>query len=166
MLSYSSGIVASIIRTIVFSTTDPIKDVTYTHVELVNWTIIEPGLYLLAACALSFKPLFRMVAKALHLDAIITHSRSAIGRHTSKSNHTAKSHVDIHLETMKSAQSGGFTKLHAGLDRPDEDALVKDVGGMIMVTTTLEMDVESRRESDEYELRDCAGHQGDVDKAV
>ncbi|KAF2466687.1 uncharacterized protein BDR25DRAFT_163487, partial [Lindgomyces ingoldianus] len=71
-LTGSVGIIASIIRTVVFATTDPLVDVTFTHTELVNWTIIEPGMYLLAACALSFKPLFRMAAKALHLDSLVT----------------------------------------------------------------------------------------------
>lgn len=69
---------------------------TDKHVELINWTIIEPGLYLIAACALSFKPLFRMLAKALHLDSLITHTKSAIG-HTSsktKSSHTASAFSD------------------------------------------------------------------------
>ncbi|KAF2007735.1 hypothetical protein P154DRAFT_452904, partial [Amniculicola lignicola CBS 123094] len=72
----SVGIVASIIRVVVFSSTDPIVDVTWTHVELVNWTIIEPGMYLLAACAMSYKPLFRMVAKALRLNSLMTHTRT------------------------------------------------------------------------------------------
>jgi hypothetical protein len=46
------------------------------HVALVTWTIIEPGIYLLSACALSFKPLFRISAKAMHLHAFITHTKS------------------------------------------------------------------------------------------
>ncbi|KAF2026805.1 hypothetical protein EK21DRAFT_38597, partial [Setomelanomma holmii] len=70
-LTGSVGIVASIIRTIVFARTlaeaGPLVDGTFNHVALVNWTILEPGIYLLSACALSFKPLFRMFAKALHL---------------------------------------------------------------------------------------------------
>ncbi|KAF1973490.1 hypothetical protein BU23DRAFT_417780, partial [Bimuria novae-zelandiae CBS 107.79] len=66
-LTGSVGIVASIVRTVVFAQTNMLEDITFTNVPLINWTIIEPGLYLLAACALSFKPLFRMVAKTLHL---------------------------------------------------------------------------------------------------
>ncbi|KAF2737957.1 hypothetical protein EJ04DRAFT_421307, partial [Polyplosphaeria fusca] len=66
-LTGSVGIIASIIRTVVFARTDPLVDVTFTHADLVNWSIIEPGMYLIAACALSFKPLFRMFAKAFHL---------------------------------------------------------------------------------------------------
>ncbi|KAF2260983.1 hypothetical protein CC78DRAFT_417648, partial [Lojkania enalia] len=60
-LTGSVGIIASIVRVIVFSKTDPLFDITYTHTELVHWTIIEPGMYLLAACSLSFKPLLRMM---------------------------------------------------------------------------------------------------------
>ncbi|KAF2252600.1 hypothetical protein BU26DRAFT_394231, partial [Trematosphaeria pertusa] len=81
-LTGSIGIIASIIRTVVFARTDPLVDITFTNTALVNWTIIEPGMYLLAACALSFKPLFRMVAKALRLQSLITHTKSALGRTT------------------------------------------------------------------------------------
>ncbi|KAF2798255.1 hypothetical protein K505DRAFT_189223, partial [Melanomma pulvis-pyrius CBS 109.77] len=73
----SVGIVASIIRTVVFSRIS-VVDVTYTNTEVINWTLIEPGMYLLAACALSFKPLFHSVAKALHLSALVSHTRSYV----------------------------------------------------------------------------------------
>ncbi|KAJ4300698.1 hypothetical protein N0V90_002786 [Kalmusia sp. IMI 367209] len=114
-LTGSVGIIASIVRTIVFAQTDPLVDITYTNVALVNWTIIEPGLYLIAACALSFKPLFRMVAQALHLGALITHTKSALNKSSyTKTNRTQK---DIHMETFKSESSGGFTRLSDDSDR-------------------------------------------------
>lgn len=101
----SVGIVASVIRTIVFSNIDPLEDATYKHVELINWTIIEPGLYLIAACALSCKPLFRALAKALRLDHLITHTKSALGHHGSKtkSSHTTSA---MQLDTFKSSHAG------------------------------------------------------------
>ena len=36
-------------------------------------------MYLLSACALSFKPLLRSFAKALHLQGFMTHTRSTVG---------------------------------------------------------------------------------------
>ncbi|KAF2018438.1 hypothetical protein BU24DRAFT_170900 [Aaosphaeria arxii CBS 175.79] len=79
------GIVASIARTVVFGRVDPLDDPTFKTVELITWTIVEPGLYLFAACALSFKPLFRMVARGLHLDRLVTSTRTTYaGRKTGK----------------------------------------------------------------------------------
>ncbi|KAF2121791.1 hypothetical protein BDV96DRAFT_681862 [Lophiotrema nucula] len=144
-LTGSVGIIASIIRTVVFSRIDPLVDVTFTHTQIVNWTIVEPGMYLLAACALSFKPIFRMVAKALHLESFVTHSRSIVGKHTTKAGKLSRSttHSDVRMDTLKTAQSGGFTKLSAGQDQV-EDKFGKESGLKVMVTTTVEMDVEAR----------------------
>lgn len=45
---------------------------------LVIWTIIEPGIYLLSACALSFKPLLRTLMKSLRFTSLITHAKSTL----------------------------------------------------------------------------------------
>lgn len=83
LLINRSGIIASIARTVVFAKTfaeaGPLSDVTWNHVSLINWTMIEPGMYLLSACALSFKPLLCSFAKALNLQAFVTHTRSTAG---------------------------------------------------------------------------------------
>ncbi|ORY12762.1 hypothetical protein BCR34DRAFT_482258 [Clohesyomyces aquaticus] len=132
-LTGSIGIIASIIRTVVLSGIDPRADVTFSHTEIVNWSIIEPGMYLLAACALSFKPLFRIIAKTLHLESLLTHTRSTLGRHigkTGKTGKTSSTKSSLRMETFKSDQSG-FTKLHSGKDGGDEEMNVgtKDQDG-------------------------------------
>ncbi|KAL5371436.1 hypothetical protein PMIN06_012881 [Paraphaeosphaeria minitans] len=124
-LTGSVGIIASIVRTVVFTKTDILDDVTFTNVPLVNWTIIEPGLYLLAACALSFKPLFRMVAKALHLGPVLAHTKSALNRTShNKTNQTQQK--DIHMGTFKSGSGGSFTKLSDSADGEGNDADDRD----------------------------------------
>ncbi|CAI6338473.1 unnamed protein product [Periconia digitata] len=65
------GIVASVIRTYIFFMTDLSTDWTYTSVALIRWTLLEPSLYLLAACSLSFKPLFRLVIRFLQYHGIL-----------------------------------------------------------------------------------------------
>ncbi|CAE7210285.1 hypothetical protein P3342_012010 [Pyrenophora teres f. teres] len=69
-LTGSVGLVASILRAYVFvdvfSEVTAVTDVTWAHVSLVDTTMIEPGIYLLSACAISFKPLLRMFVKALN----------------------------------------------------------------------------------------------------
>ena len=79
-LTGSLGLIASVVRTAVFAETlaraGPLDDSTWNHVALVNWTIIEPGMYLISACALSFKPLFRIFAKVLRLQAFVSQTKS------------------------------------------------------------------------------------------
>ncbi|OAG06095.1 uncharacterized protein CC84DRAFT_1044209, partial [Paraphaeosphaeria sporulosa] len=53
----SIGLVTSIIRFVAFFT--PIVDGTWAAVSLLTWIIIEPSIYLWAACMLAFKPLLR-----------------------------------------------------------------------------------------------------------
>jgi hypothetical protein len=102
-----SGIIASVIRTVVFAQTlaeaGPLTDVTWNHVSLVNWTMIEPGMYLLSACALSFRPLLRSFAKALHLQGFMTHTRPTVGG--------TKSHVKKSF-TPTQTQPEGFELGH------------------------------------------------------
>lgn len=170
-LTGSIGIVASIIRTIVFSNIDPLDDATYKHVELINWTIIEPGLYLLAACALSFKPLFRMFAKALHLDTFITHSKSAAGRTGTKPK-SSSANSGIHLDTIKSSHAG-FHQLKSPLpvgvngapgNTEDMDFGCKgdlEAGKEIRIIVTRTSDVEEWKDRGRYSngsYDDAVGH--------
>jgi hypothetical protein len=142
--NFNRGIVASIIRTVVLLTTNPLIDATckfqlmlpadppalltqtptVTVVEIVNWTIIEAGLYLLAACALSFKPLFRFVAHSLHLTHLLTSTTqntfTGTSADPSKMNASSSHHHHeqkiIRMETFKSGSSGVFSKLGSGKD--------------------------------------------------
>ncbi|KAK8104508.1 uncharacterized protein PG998_011541 [Apiospora kogelbergensis] len=57
----SSGLVASILRFWAFSNTNSFIDATYNAVELIIWTVVEPGIYLLSACMLMYRPLLEKV---------------------------------------------------------------------------------------------------------
>ena len=165
----SVGIIASIIRTIVFAETDPLGDVTFTNVALVQWTIIEPGMYLMAACGLSYKPLFRMLARALHLDQLLTytHSRKHGITKTTRTGTFGTTQVDMELDKLKSARHGGFDKLDNGpdgaLDKDLELGHVRSKDSFnIVVTKTVEIQQEERREDedeDEWGLKDGLRHQ-------
>lgn len=64
-----------------------------------------------------------MVAKVLHLNALLTHTKSAFN----KSSHVktnATQQTDIHMETFKTASSGGFTKLGDGKDGDEPTGIV------------------------------------------
>ncbi|KAK6821155.1 hypothetical protein PG987_015555 [Apiospora arundinis] len=51
------GLVASILRFWAFSNTNSFIDATYNAVELIIWTVVEPGIYLISACMLMYRPL-------------------------------------------------------------------------------------------------------------
>ncbi|KAF7917047.1 uncharacterized protein EAE97_012067 [Botrytis byssoidea] len=60
-LTGSIGLITSILRCVAFFTNDPLKDGTWASVTFLNWSIIEPGVYLIACCLPSFRPLFSLV---------------------------------------------------------------------------------------------------------
>lgn len=160
-LTNTSGIIASIVRTIVFAKqlaeAGPLVDITWNHVALVNWTIIEPGMYLLSACALSFKPLFRMFAKALHLQAFITHTKSTF--QPGKSSTAKKSTTTTHTEyEMQDVNNGRFYRL---------SEISTSSGGSkkmeVLVTTTVDVETVS---GVKLEGKVLDGFEKDVGRAV
>jgi hypothetical protein len=104
----------------------------------------------MAACALSFKPLFRMVAKALHLDSILTHTSSLTGRKHTRSGKTGTT-ISIAMETFKSSHAG-FTKLDdSEVEVRKEERDSAKNGFSITVTHTVDMGV-ARKSEDEGRL--------------
>jgi hypothetical protein len=109
------------------------------HVALVNLTIIEPGIYLLSTCALSFRPLFRIVAKVLHLQAFITHTKSTLqpGKSYSAKKSTTTTHTDIHLHHLHFAGTGKFHRLSE-----DSDSSGRSKRMEVLITTTVDIETE------------------------
>lgn len=52
-----SGLIASVLRFLAFDKTSSFTDPTYNAVELIIWTVAEPGIYLIAACLITYRPL-------------------------------------------------------------------------------------------------------------
>ncbi|ROW10487.1 hypothetical protein VMCG_02038 [Cytospora schulzeri] len=53
----SIGLISSILRFVSFSNNNSFTDATWNAVELIIWTIAEPGIYLIAACLMTYRPL-------------------------------------------------------------------------------------------------------------
>jgi hypothetical protein len=62
---HRSGLIASILRFAEFATTNTFVDTTWTTVMPMCYTIIEPSLYLVAACLPSLRPIFAKVKASL-----------------------------------------------------------------------------------------------------
>ncbi|KAI4633625.1 uncharacterized protein J4E92_004445 [Alternaria infectoria] len=160
-LTGSVGIVASIIRTVVFAQTlaeaGPLTDVTWNHVALINWTMIEPGMYLLSACALSFKPLLRMFAKALHLQGFVTHTKSTVGVTRS---HVKRTFTSTHTqpEVFELGNVSEFGKFH----RLSDDNASSSTGGIdegrieMTAPKTVELNTERRLDDERWDRSDVA----------
>ena len=60
-LTGSVGLIASAFRLGTFFRNDASTDGTFASVELMSWTIIEPGIYLVAACLPALRPLIQRI---------------------------------------------------------------------------------------------------------
>jgi hypothetical protein len=87
---------------------------TGASVKLVSWSIVEPGMYIIAACSLKLRPVTRKMAFKLQLKKLY---RSILGKTTQGSD----SKNGLHLGPMRS--SSGFRKMSPG---QAEDTLLED----------------------------------------
>ena len=67
-LTGSVGLITSIFCFATFFRNDAITDSTFSSVELMSWTIIKPGIYLIAACLPALGPLAQRIFK----DSLLT----------------------------------------------------------------------------------------------
>lgn len=72
LLTGSFGIITAIVRLIVFITIDVFEDITWHGIEIMVWTTIEPGVYLIAACLPSLRSLIKDLSKFLSIESIGT----------------------------------------------------------------------------------------------
>ncbi|PSN64099.1 hypothetical protein BS50DRAFT_500190 [Corynespora cassiicola Philippines] len=65
------GIITAVLRFVAFVKVDLFEDVTYNSVKTTSWTIIEPGMYLIAATTPTLRPLIRWVVKEIQGNGLI-----------------------------------------------------------------------------------------------
>ena len=65
--------ITGVIRLVYFFRIDLFADVTYHSVETMTWTVVEPGVYLIAATLPSLRPLVRYVFHDVEWDNIYNH---------------------------------------------------------------------------------------------
>ncbi|KAF4156289.1 hypothetical protein CNMCM6936_007407 [Aspergillus lentulus] len=57
----SVGLIAGLIALFTFSTTNAVTDNTWNAALLIIWTLVEVGMYLIAACLISYQPLAKFI---------------------------------------------------------------------------------------------------------
>ena len=114
--SANSGMITSILRFVTFFQTDLFSDPTYLVIETMTWTCVEPGVYLIAACLPSLRPLVRPLFKDIDFSTVYGNIRSM----GSKAFKTHRTRTDSPLpatketstdSSLRSSPRDGFTKL-------------------------------------------------------
>jgi hypothetical protein len=142
-LIFHSGIITSIIRFAEFWENDIFSDHTFNGSNILIWTIIEPGVYFMAAALLTMRPLFRWAFKDVKVPSYMYRVTSGLSW-TKKSTKNSKGSYGDHKqenialdysESTKNLTIGGSTKASVdGSRKMDEGRSVSR--GRIEVTTT------------------------------
>ncbi|KAH8691694.1 hypothetical protein GQ44DRAFT_695530 [Phaeosphaeriaceae sp. PMI808] len=134
-LTGSVGILTSILRTVNFFTIDFFVDPTYLATQTTIWTITEPGVYLIAACMPTLRPLKRIIFKDMSFTSMFTSlvekifSRTPLGKSSRSSAPHFESAVffDTKLRRvkMKSGEHGSNTSSTANKDHSSSREFVE-----------------------------------------
>ncbi|PVI06860.1 hypothetical protein DM02DRAFT_581367 [Periconia macrospinosa] len=68
------GIITAVLRFLVFLHVDLFSDITYNSVSTTSWSIIEPGVYLMAATVPTLRPLVRRFISKISSEAVSRHT--------------------------------------------------------------------------------------------
>ncbi|KAJ4355910.1 uncharacterized protein N0V89_003935 [Didymosphaeria variabile] len=147
----SLGLVASILRFHTFFVTNSFTDGTYDAVELIIWTVAEPGIYLISACLLTYRPLLERVGRSRLFGSFRTSVKSSnpSGYGTGQRNGAADGgavplrnvkkmgHGFTELDEDDDASSGNVHILRASSERHVPSSQGQGAGG-ITVTTEIQ----------------------------
>ncbi|MCJ1246592.1 hypothetical protein MMC30_003801 [Trapelia coarctata] len=121
------GVIAAIVRLVVFFQNDAFDDGTWTGVKLALAGIVETGTYLIAACLPAFRPLYLYVRKQGQFSTL---RQTAVSK-TIESNTPAKKHLrhDNSNYALSSVDSSRWQNKYKGMDPfervgTDEESLV------------------------------------------
>ncbi|KAI1140868.1 hypothetical protein F5Y05DRAFT_423768 [Hypoxylon sp. FL0543] len=119
----SMGLGTSILRFLTFNNTSAFTDAPYNAVELVIWTIAEPGVYLISACVMMYRPLLGKSGAGFLSSSYVGNSRP--GARSSRSTPAVVKLDDALIgggrvvTTLQSRnRSGGFAQLRDENDGP------------------------------------------------
>ncbi|KAI4123828.1 MAG: hypothetical protein LQ338_005088, partial [Usnochroma carphineum] len=115
--------ITGIIRLVYFFQIDMFEDVTFHAVGTMTWTLVEPGVYLIAATLPSLRPLIRYLFKDIEFKALYKNLHNRYSRTFSKQKNSEGSMADKHYDTVArplKAGTVGHVARSAGFVRIDE----------------------------------------------
>ena len=121
-----SGIVTSVLRFIEFYVHDALTDVTFSAINILTWTCIEPGVYFIAATLPSLQPLVRFLlqkATFYHWKAckigIASKNLVSFGRSGQTISQTEAKVISVRSEESSGHHSAGESDTKANADKED-----------------------------------------------
>ncbi len=99
------GLAASIMRFTAFHRTNSFTDPTYNAVELIIWTLAEPGIYLIAACLMTYRPLLDKVSSKIKTN--INSGQQSSDRNSPS--HRAENGYSHGHRSAKASQMAGYS---------------------------------------------------------
>ena len=103
-LTVSRGIITAIIRFhqfCIYGWDKDDADPTWMSTVMLTWTCVEPGVYHLAACCLTLRPLFAWIIFESPISSILSRSRLIYGGSSRGTYVTQRSH-STHMRTLPS----------------------------------------------------------------
>ena len=110
LTTISSGLVTSIIRFATFFEKNSFVDGTWSAVDLIIWTQVETGVYLISACLMTYRPLLERIGKGRFVGKLARRSKISNG-HSLSSKDTRQHTADIPLKPRTEDDKHGFHRL-------------------------------------------------------
>ncbi|KAF2117918.1 hypothetical protein BDV96DRAFT_406243 [Lophiotrema nucula] len=118
------GIVGAILRFVSFLQVNIFDDITYLVISPGYWTIIEPGLYLVAATVPTLRPLVRRIIKAANQYGPITRAVKQCYQDTCSTTNPNSS--DVELAPRQLSKKGSIKQLETVGRRPSRSVQLDD----------------------------------------
>lgn len=115
-LRNNRGLIASIIRFVGFFNTNAVTDQTWAAMDLTIWTIIETGMYLMAACFPTYRPLVKFIASRRNRNAVKNSDEVALKQ-------TARTHNDMYLEYQLESRDSNKKGYHVANSASKKDSV-------------------------------------------
>lgn len=106
----TSGLVTSIVRFTTFFRKNSFVDGTWSAVDLIIWTQVETGVYLISACLMTYRPLLERVGRGRFAGKSTRRSKIS-NRHSENSKNARQQIADIPLKLRTEEDKYGFHRL-------------------------------------------------------
>lgn len=121
-----SGLITSVVRFAQFFKRNSFEDGTYNGVDLIIWTQVETGVYLISACLMTYRPLLERIGRK---DVVSKLKQNILSKDSETGNSSKERKEEIALQAREESGTRGFRRLE---DDPQWDP-------QILVTTNIEV---------------------------
>ena len=143
LILIASGLVTSIIRFTTFFQKNSFVDGTWSAVDLIIWTQVETGVYLISACLMTYRPLLERIRKGRLVEKLTRRSKIS-NSPSASSKGSRKQNVDIPLKPRTEDNNYGFHRLE------DDDGVDPDPRRGI--TAAANISLSQKRKTTEQDL--------------